>query len=201
MFSVQDPPLGLFAGAEARRPVRTDLIRAAGVVIILLSAGAALLPLLGPVPGTVAVGALLLLAGNVEMWAARWRREARSLAIAAGAATALAGLFFLLNVTGELLSSASIVVVWLFVRAGLLLMTSRLTGGSVRMWIWISALTDLVLGLALTAGVSVIALVTALFGPAPDVVVSFAWVITLSFIATGTLLLEVAGVDQQVSPA
>jgi uncharacterized membrane protein HdeD (DUF308 family) len=192
-FSVQDAALALLPAARARGPVRTDLIRAAGVVIILMSAGAALLPFLGPVPGTVAIGLLLFLAGNVEMWAARWRREARRLAIAAGATTAVAGLFFFLNATGELLSSASVVVGWLFVRAGVLLMTSRVTDGSVRMWIWISALTDSVLGLALIAGVSVVALVTTLFGPAPDVIASFAWVVALSFVASGTLLLEVAG--------
>ena len=68
---------------------RANYIRVAGVVIILLSAGAALLPFLGAISGTVAIGLLLLIAGVVEMLAARLRREARSLAILAGAATAV----------------------------------------------------------------------------------------------------------------
>ena len=179
------------------RAVRADLIRAAGVVILLLSAGAALLPFLGPISGTVAIGMLLLLAGIVEMFAGSLRHQTRSLAILAGAATAAAGLLFLLNDRGQLLSSVWVVAAWLLARAAILFMTSLRSGGSVKMWIRISALTDLGLGLALLAGLSVVSLVVTLFGPAPQIVASFAWVLALSFIATGTLLLEVAGCDRR----
>ena len=181
---------------SASPSVRANYVRVAGVVIILLSAGAALLPFLGAISGAVAIGLLLLIAGVVEMLAARLRREVRSLAILAGAATAVAGLLFLSNAGEGLLSSVTVVAAWLLVRAAILFLTSRQAGGSVRMWIWISALTDLVLGLALVAGLSAMSIVVTLFGPAPQIVASFAWVLALSFIATGTLLLEVASCER-----
>jgi len=184
----------------ARSTSATYLIRAAGIVIILLSAGAALLPFLGQISGTVAIGMLLLLAGILEMFAGSLRQQTRSLAILAGATTAVAGLLFLLNGRGELLSSVTVVAAWLVARAAILFMASRLSSGSVRMWVRISALTDLVLGLALLAGLSVVGLVVTLFGPAPQVVASFAWVLALSFVATGTLLLEVASSETDPNP-
>ena len=182
---------GFFLGSS------DNLTRAAGVIIISLSAGAALLPFLSPNSGTVTVGMLLLLAGIAEMFAATLRRELRGHATSAGAATTVAGLLFLFNARGELLSNISVVAAWLLARACILLLTSQLSSGSVRMWIRVSALTDLGLGLALVAGLSVVGLVVTLFGPAPQVVASFAWVLALSFVATGTLLLEVASCESR----
>ena len=71
-------------------------LRAAGIAIILLSAGAALLPA-GKSISSDMVGALLIAAGLIEAVAGSLRREVRPFAMAAGAVTALAGLLFVLN--------------------------------------------------------------------------------------------------------
>ena len=181
-------------------PYAPSLTRAAGVVIISLSGGAALLPFLSPNSGTITIGLLLLLAGIVEMFAASLRGELRGHATLAGATTAVAGLLFLFNAGGELLSNISVVAAWLLARAGILFLTSLLSSGSVRMWTRISALTDLGLGLALVAGFSVVGLVVTLFGPAPEIVASFAWVLALSFVATGALLMEVGSCESRPDP-
>ena len=189
----------IVAHPSTLNPSRAYLIRAAGIVIILLSAGAALLPFLGPISGTAAIGMLLLLAGIVEMFAGSLRYQTRSLAILAGVTTGVAGLLFLLNARGELLSNVTVVAAWLLARAAILFLTGGLSSGSVKMWIRISALTDLTLGLVLMAGLSVMSIVVTLFGAAPPIVASFAWVLALSFIATGTLLLEVASCENSRS--
>src|SRR5215203_6191607 len=68
----------------------------AGFAIILLAAGAALLPAEKGISSDV-LGGLLLGAGLIEMVAGALRRETRILAMGAGGITAAAGLMFLLN--------------------------------------------------------------------------------------------------------
>ena len=176
------------------------LIRGAGIIILVLSAGAALLPFLGPITGTKVIGLLLLIAGLVEMFAGAMRHETRLLAMSAGAVTVAAGGLFFLNEDGQLLSNATIVTGWLVARAAILFVTSRRAHGSVRMWLQISAVTDLALGLSLVAGLSVMTLVVAIFGPSPQMVAGFAWILALSFVATGSLLLEVASCESGGEP-
>jgi uncharacterized membrane protein HdeD (DUF308 family) len=173
------------------------LIRGAGVFIIALSAGAALLPLLGLELGTAAIGALLLIAGLVEMLAARLRQEARLLAVLAGLATAFAGLSLLLDPGAGLQRSATIVTVWLLARSVILAINSQRARGLVRRWLGIAAATDFALALCLLAGLSVSTLFLTLFGASPQIVEGFSWVLALSFVATGTMLLEVAGCQRE----
>src|SRR5687767_13774310 len=71
---------------------RERLIRTAGLAIITLSVGAALLPLVVGTPRTLAIGGLLVLAGIIELVAGSVRHETRALAILAGAVTTIAGL-------------------------------------------------------------------------------------------------------------
>ena len=176
---------------------RAQRIAAAGVVIILLSAGAALLPVVDRVSGTKVVGALLIAAGLVEILAGTMRHETKLLAMAAGGVTALAGLMFLLNPVAHFLPLITIVTGWLLVRSVILFVTSRRVHGSVRTWITLSAATDLVLGVVLLGGLSIATLVVMLFGPTPTLVASFAWVLAISFVATGSLLLEVASCERE----
>ena len=49
-----------------------------------------------------------------------------------------------------------------------------------------------ILAMMLVIGLSIATLVIALFGPTGDMIASFAWVVAISFVATGSLLLEVA---------
>ena len=176
---------------------RARLIAIAGWIIILLGAGSALLPVLDRLAGSRVVGLLLFVAGLVEIFAGRLRHETQTLAMAAGGVTTLAGLMFLLNPVAHFLPLITIVTGWLLVRSVILFITSRRAHGSVRTWITLSAATDLVLGVVLLAGLSIATVVVMLFGSTPTLVASFAWVLALSFVVTGTLLLEVASCERE----
>jgi hypothetical protein len=170
-------------------------MRIAGVAMIVLSAGAALLPVEKGISSAV-IGALLLAAGMIELAAARLRRETRELATLAGAVTVLAGLLFLLNRDSKFFPIVNIVIGWLALRSIILGVKSRRLHGSVRLWTSVASATDFVLALVLLVGLSLSSVVVLLFGPTPAIVASFAWVVALSFVATGLLLLEVASCER-----
>lgn len=184
--------------AQARFSGRARALRVAGIAIILLSVGAALLPA-GKSISSDLVGGLLIAAGLIETIAGALRREARPLAMAAGCVTALAGLLFILNPTTHFFPTVSIVIVWLFARALILALAIRATDGSVRSWTAISAGTDLLLGLLLMAGLSITTIVISLFGPTEPLVASFSWFLAVSFVVNGLLLLEVSSCERQVA--
>ena len=172
---------------------RAKWIAAAGWLIFLLSAGAALLPLFERRGGAMVIGGLLAAAGLMEIFAGSLRHEARKLAMLTGALTVLAGLLFATGpATRFFLPAITIVMGWLVVRAALLFLTSRLTGAGVRRWTLIAAATDLLLALVLLVGLQIAALVVALIGATAPLVASFSWILALSFVATGLMLLEVA---------
>lgn len=174
-------------------PSRARWTAAAGWTILLLGGGAALLPLLERRGGAIMIGVLLVASGLVEILAGSLRHEARLLAMATGAVTALAGALFATEAaTRFFLPAVSIVMAWLFIRSAMLFVTSRMTGAGVRRWTLIAAATDLLLALVLLVGLQIAALVVALFGATPPLVASFAWILSLSFAATGLMLLEVA---------
>ena len=167
-------------------------IATAGWLIILLSAGTAALPIYGTAHGAAIIGGLLIAAGITEVSAGMMRGATRRLAISAGATTLLAGLLFLTDPATHLLPAATIVIGWLFLRSLLLAAECLRVGGSVRLWTGMSSATDFVLGLILAIGVSISTLVISLFGATPPLIASFAWILAISFIASGLLLLEVA---------
>ena len=178
---------------------RARLFTIAGWLIILLGAVAALLPLLDRVSGSRVVGGLLFAGGLVEIFAGALRRETRIPSMLAGAVTTVAGLMFLLHPSGQFIPTVTIVTGWLLVRSVALFVSSRLADGSVQLWITLSAATDLVLGVVLLAGISIGTLVVTLFGPTPGLVASFAWVLALSFVVTGLLLLEIASCERELA--
>ena len=172
---------------------RAKWIAGAGWLIFLLSAGAALLPLFERRGGAIVIGSLLAGAGLVEIFAGSLRHESRKLAMLTGAVTVLAGILFVTGpATRFFLPAITIVMGWLMVRAVLLLLTSRLTGDGVRRWTMIAAATDLLLALVLLVGLQIAALVVAILGATAPMVASFSWILALSFVATGLMLLEVA---------
>lgn len=170
-------------------------LRVAGIAIILLSAGAALLPA-GKSISSQLIGALLVAAGLIETVAGSLRREARLLAMAAGCVTTLAGLLFILSPTTHFFPTVSVVIAWLLVRGAILAVSISRTDGSVRVWTGISAGVDLALGVLLMAGLSISTIVVSIFGPTPPLIASFAWFVAASFVANGLLLLEVAGCER-----
>ncbi|HXG99309.1 MAG TPA: DUF308 domain-containing protein [Sphingomicrobium sp.] len=171
---------------------RANFMTAAGILIILLGAGAALLPFVDRLSGNRVVGVLLLAAGVVEIAAGTQRVQNKFLAMLAGAVTTLAGLLFVANPVAHFLPTITIVTVWLIARSVILAVTSGRAHGSVRIWLGIAAATDFALGVLLLIGLSIATAIVMLFGPTPTLVASFAWLFAISFAVTGGLLLEIA---------
>lgn len=178
---------------------RAGLIGTAGWLIILLGAGAAALPFVDRNSSGMLVGSLLIAAGVIETLAGSLRGKTRLLSVLAGLVTAGGGLLFFLDRGGRFVPIVTIVAAWLLIRGVLLLIASRRAGGTVRMWITISAATDLALGLLVLAGISIATLIVALFGPTPTLIASFSWVLALSFAVTGALLLQVASCERDAA--
>ena len=176
--------------------LRARWMSIAGVAMIVLGAGAALMPLEKGIPAAV-VGALLLAGGLIEIAAGSLRRDTRDLAMLAGGATVLAGLLFLYDQQSRFFPVVNIVIGWLALRAIILAFKSRRVVGSVRTWTSIAAATDFLLALVLLVGLSLSSVVVLLFGPTPAIVATFAWILALSFVATGLLLLEVASCERE----
>jgi len=170
---------------------RARALRVAGIAIILLGIGAALLPA-GKTISSDMIGALLIAAGLIEMVAGSLRRSVRPLAMAAGGVTALAGLLFIINPETHFFPTVTPVIAWLLIRSLILAVGSSEAGGSVRMWTALSAGMDFLLAVLLIAGLSISTIVISVFGPTRELVATFAWVLAASFIVNGLLLLEVA---------
>ena len=99
---------------------RKNIIRMAGILIVILAAGSALLPMERGLPGRLVVGYLLLAAGIIELLAAMARRIHRPSAAVAGTATVLAGLRLLLDPEASFFPVLNMVILWLIVRAAAL---------------------------------------------------------------------------------
>lgn len=178
---------------------RAARLRIAGLLIIMLAAGAALLPLIGRSAGAALVGGMLVAAGLIEFWAGSQRRQVTFLARAAGGVTALAGLLLIIYPVAHFWPVVNVVVAWLLIRSILLGITATRTGGSVRTWTILSAAMDFVLAAGLTAGLGIGTLVVLIFGPTPQLVGSFAWVLALSFVLNGLLQLEIASCERDTA--
>ena len=175
-------------------------LRVAGFAIILLSAGAVLLPA-GKGLSSDVIGALLIAAGLIETVAGSLRREARPAAMAAGIVTTLAGLLFEINPQTHFFPTVVPIIAWLLVRSLILVIGSRESEGSVRTWTALSAGMDFLLAVLLIAGLSISTLIISLFGPTEALVASFAWVLAASFVVNGLLQLEVAGCERSAASA
>jgi hypothetical protein len=173
-------------------------LRVAGLAIILLSAGAVLLPA-GKSISPDMIGGLLVAAGLIEAVAGSLRKEVRPFAMAAGGVTALAGVVFLINPETHFFPMVTPVIAWLLIRSLILAVASRESAGSVRTWTALSAGMDFVLAVLLIAGLSISTLIVSIFGPTPELVASFAWVLAASFVVNGLLLLEVASSARQAA--
>lgn len=169
-------------------------IRVAGLAILLLSIGAALLPA-GETISSDLIGGLLVAAGLIEAVAGSLRRDVRPFAMVAGGVTALAGVLFIINPETKFFPTVTPVIGWLLIRAAILALASIESRGSVRVWTGLSAGMDFMLAMLLIMGLSISTLVVSLFGPTPQLIASFAWILAASFVVTGLLLLEVASCE------
>ena len=180
--------------------MRVRALRVAGIAIIALAAGAALLPA-GKTISADMVGGLLITAGMVETVAGSVRREARPFAMAAGIVTALAGVLFILDpeTHSHFFPRVVPIIGWLLLRSLILLGALTETRGSVRRWTAISAGLDFLLGVLLITGLSISTIVISLFGPTQELVATFSWILAASFVVNGLMLLEVASCERDVS--
>lgn len=187
--------MGVLLATQARQgwsdKTRARGIRVAGIAIILLGAGAALLPA-GKSIASDMIGALLIAAGLIETVAGALRRGARPYVMASGIVTALAGLVFIMNPVTHFFPTVTPVIAWLLIRSFVLLLASGEATGSVRTWTALSAGMDFLLAVLLIAGLSISTIIISIFGPTPELVASFAWVLAASFVVNGLMLLEVA---------
>ena len=179
--------------------VRARGLRVAGFAIILLSAGAALLPVDKGISSDM-IGGLLIAAGLLEVVAGSLRREVRELAMSAGGVTVLAGLLFVISPETEFFPSVTPIIAWLIIRSLILGLASIQSRGSIRTWTALSAGMDLLLAALLIAGLSIAAIVVSLFGPTPPLIASFSWILAASFVVNGLMLLEVASDAREAAP-
>lgn len=171
---------------------RKLVIRTAGVLIVLLALGAALLPLERGLPGRLVVGSLLLAAGVIELVAALSRRLHKPTAAVAGGATVLAGLRLVLDPSAGFFPVLNLVILWLIVRAAALAFAASRSREPLQGWFVLAAATDFLLAVLLLSGLPVALVVAGLFGPTSEIIATFAWILAVSFVATGALLIAAA---------
>ena len=116
--------------------------------------------------------------------------------MAAGGVTAFAGLLFTLNPETHFFPTVVPIIAWLLIRSAILAYASTHLKGSVRTWMGLSAGLDFVLAALLVAGLSITTIVVSIFGPTPQLIASFAWILAASFVVNGLLLLEVASCER-----
>ena len=176
-------------------------LRVAGIAVIFLGVGAALLPAEKGISSDM-IGGLLIAAGLIEAVAGSLRRDVKPFAMAAGGVTTLAGLLFILNPETQFFPTVIPIIGWLMLRSLILAYASTHSAGGVRTWTGLSAGMDFLLAVLLITGLSVSTIIVSLFGPTEPLVASFAWVLAASFVVNGLLLLEVASSEREnVAPA
>ena len=188
--------------SDAREDNRRGILTLiTGWLVIAVAAMTFVLPLGDPRHAGTMIGLLLLGAGVLETVAGSQREAARVPSVGAGALTMGAGVMFLTGEWRGFLPAVNIIIIWLALRS-VLLVVATVRGGtsSIRKWTAIAAATDFLLAALLVVGVSIASLVYNLFGPTEQLVASFSWVLALSFLATGTMLLEVANCEREGAP-
>lgn len=169
-----------------------------GWLILLIGAGALLLPEVAASSGALVVGELLLLAGLLEMVAGFGRHMARIPSTLAGLVTMAAGAMFMAREETRFLPNLTVITFWLLLRVGLMVLaTLEARGSAIRRWTAIAAATDLTLAVILVLGLPLASIIVALFGTTSDLVASFSWILAVSFLATGAMLLQIASCERE----
>ena len=169
-----------------------------GWLILLLAAAALLLPEVAASSGALVVGVLLLLAGMLELIAATGRRAARLPSSLAGIATLAAGAMFLAREETRFLPNITVITFWLLLRMlALGTATVQAPRSTIRRWTGLAAATDLALSVILILGLPLASIIVALFGTTSELIASFSWVLALSFLATGAMLLQIAACERE----
>lgn len=169
-----------------------EVIRAAGYAVILASAAAAILPATNFENGPLIVGGLMFIVGLIEVLANLLRATGKRAGAAAGAASVAAGLLIFAQPVSSFVTTVYVFIGWLLVR-GLLLGISAIENvGPIRRATSIAAAMDLILAAVVWTGLTASTLVIALFGPTKPIIAHFAWVVAISFVGSGFLLVKLA---------
>ena len=93
----------------------------------------------------------------------------------------------------------NLVILWLVVRAAALAFAASRCRGSLQNWFLVAAATDFMLAVLLLSGMPIALVVWGLFGRTSEIVGTFAWVLAVSFVATGATLIAVAPAEAKKS--
>lgn len=162
---------------------------AGGLFKILIAALALSLPMIEDRPLPLWVGGMLVAGGLAELavgWSARKSIIGR-IALGSGTMTALAGLFFMAVLGMGLARLTILTMVWLVVRGlvSLRLALQSAQSGPVRTLLLVRAATDLILGFALIAGLSILQIAILIFGSTSAMAAGFFVIIAISFGVAG----------------
>jgi uncharacterized membrane protein HdeD (DUF308 family) len=169
---------------------------AGGIFKLLIAALALSLPLLENRPLPMWVGGMLFAGGLAELavgWKARHSIVGK-VAFGSGAMTVIAGLFFMVAVGMGLPQLTVLTIVWLAARgliSGVLAFNWR-SSRAARVLLLVRGGTDLILSIALVAGVSVAQIAFVLFGGTPAMVIGFLVIVAVSFGVAGVGLVAIA---------
>ncbi len=171
-----------------------------GLFTLLLGLVAFLLPTVEWIAKGGFVGWLLFLAGLSELILG-WRRGLDAVgkaAVGSGLITALAGLFFIANPASDYLHVANVVMTWLLIRgAWVFAMGMWVHASRTGYFLVVTGAADMLLGVALIIGLQVSALVVHLFGPTPEIVTQFAFILAISFVIAGLAQVAIALVERR----
>jgi uncharacterized membrane protein HdeD (DUF308 family) len=169
---------------------------AGGIFKLLIAALALSLPMVEDRPLPLWVGGMLLAGGLAELavgWTAR-HSVVGKVALGSGTMTVLAGLFFMAAVGMGLAQLTVLTIVWLVARgliSGALALNWR-SSRAARTLVLVRGGTDLALGTALIAGLSISQIAFILFGGTPAMVTGFLVIVAISFGVAGVGLIAIA---------
>lgn len=186
------PDFAKMSGWQSPDTQPREVIRAAGYAVILASAAAAILPATNFENGPQVVGGLMFVVGLLEVLTNLLRATGRRAATAAGVASVGAGVLIFAQPVTSFVTTVYVLIGWLLVRGLLLSLSSIENVGPIRRATMVAASMDFVLAGVVWTGLTASTLVIALFGLTKPIIADFAWILALSFIASGLLLVKVA---------
>lgn len=169
---------------------------AGGIFKVCIAALALGLPLVEQRPLPLWVGGMLLTGGLAELavgWAARQSISGR-IALGSGTMTVLAGVFFMAAVEMGFARLTLLIAIWLVLRglSSLHLALQWQASEAARTLLLVRGSTDLGLGVALIAGLSVLQIAVLIFGSTPAMTAGFLVIIAISFGIAGLGLIAIA---------
>ena len=176
-----------------------DIIKAAGYAVILASGAAVILPAANFENGPLIVGVMMFIVGVLEVLANLLRATGRRAATAAGVTSVAAGVLIFAQPVTNFVTTVYVFFGWLLLRGLLLSLSSIENVGPIRRATTVAATMEFVLAGVVWTGLTASTLVIALFGPTKPIIANFAWILALSFVAAGLLLVKVA--NEQPEPS